>query len=210
MPIGYTCSKSLILCVTGRPSWNFKLVQSIVKRSSLVQTRVARWYCFQTKNPVWVHFWGPQNETVGIFYGHLEYITAIWYILWSFGNLVAVWYIPPFLVYWIKKNLATLVQTLLMQLFVGKRTRVGRVCTSIANEIGKRHVLGAKKVLQHKSICSFGRNLNSVMYAYMFVFMAFLCYKNHEFRPKVIFCKIGRIVASCIHIVAVFFNFRSM
>jgi hypothetical protein len=31
----------------------------------------------------------------GIFYGHLEYITAIWYILWAFGNLVAVWYISP-------------------------------------------------------------------------------------------------------------------
>jgi hypothetical protein len=23
----------------------------------------------------------------------LEYITAIWYILWQFGNLVAIWYI---------------------------------------------------------------------------------------------------------------------
>jgi uncharacterized protein YjbI with pentapeptide repeats len=34
---------------------------------------------------------------VGIFYGHLEsvhaYITAILYILWAFGNLVAIWYI---------------------------------------------------------------------------------------------------------------------
>jgi hypothetical protein len=32
-------------------------------------------------------------ENVGIFYGHLEHITAIWYILWPFGNLVAIWYI---------------------------------------------------------------------------------------------------------------------
>jgi hypothetical protein len=31
----------------------------------------------------------------GIFYVHLEYITAIWYILWTFGHLVAVWYIFP-------------------------------------------------------------------------------------------------------------------
>jgi hypothetical protein len=30
-------------------------------------------------------------EKVGIFYGRLEYITAIWYILWPFGNLVAIW-----------------------------------------------------------------------------------------------------------------------
>jgi hypothetical protein len=25
----------------------------------------------------------------------LEYIPAIWYILWPFGNLVAIWYIFP-------------------------------------------------------------------------------------------------------------------
>jgi hypothetical protein len=32
-------------------------------------------------------------ENVGIFYGHLEYFTAIRYILWSFGNVVIIWYI---------------------------------------------------------------------------------------------------------------------
>jgi hypothetical protein len=36
-------------------------------------------------------------EKVGVFFIHLKYITAIWYILWPFGNLVAIWYIfPPF------------------------------------------------------------------------------------------------------------------
>jgi hypothetical protein len=30
---------------------------------------------------------------VGLIYSHLEYIAAIWYILWAFGNLVAIWYI---------------------------------------------------------------------------------------------------------------------
>jgi hypothetical protein len=34
-------------------------------------------------------------EKVGILFGHLKYITAIYYILWPFGNLVAVWYILP-------------------------------------------------------------------------------------------------------------------
>jgi hypothetical protein len=34
-------------------------------------------------------------KKVGILYGPLEYISAIWYILWQFGNLVAVWYISP-------------------------------------------------------------------------------------------------------------------
>jgi hypothetical protein len=40
---------------------------------------------------------------VGIFYGHLAYFVAIWYI---FGNL----YVFPVLVCCTKKNLATLVQ----------------------------------------------------------------------------------------------------
>jgi hypothetical protein len=34
-------------------------------------------------------------ENVGIFYGHLKYITAIWYILWPFDKLVIIWYISP-------------------------------------------------------------------------------------------------------------------
>jgi hypothetical protein len=32
-------------------------------------------------------------ENVGIVYGHLEYIKAIWYILWALVNLVLIWYI---------------------------------------------------------------------------------------------------------------------
>jgi hypothetical protein len=47
-------------------------------------------------------------EKVGIFYVHLEYILAIWYILWPLGALVATWNIFPVLVYCVKKNLATL------------------------------------------------------------------------------------------------------
>jgi hypothetical protein len=34
-------------------------------------------------------------KNAGIFYGHLEYFTAIWYILWPFGNVVVIWYIFP-------------------------------------------------------------------------------------------------------------------
>jgi hypothetical protein len=34
-------------------------------------------------------------ENAGIFYGHLEYFTAIWHILWPFGNVVVIWYIFP-------------------------------------------------------------------------------------------------------------------
>jgi hypothetical protein len=34
-------------------------------------------------------------ETAGIFYGHLEYVTVIWYILWPFCNVAVIWYIFP-------------------------------------------------------------------------------------------------------------------
>jgi hypothetical protein len=34
-------------------------------------------------------------EKVDLFYGHLEFISAIWYNAWPFGNLVAMWCIFP-------------------------------------------------------------------------------------------------------------------
>jgi hypothetical protein len=34
-------------------------------------------------------------ENAGISYGHWEYFTVIWYILWPFGNVVVIWYIFP-------------------------------------------------------------------------------------------------------------------
>jgi hypothetical protein len=48
-------------------------------------------------------------ENVGIFYGHWEYFTAIWYILWPFRIVVVTRYFFPVLVYCVKTNLATLV-----------------------------------------------------------------------------------------------------
>jgi hypothetical protein len=34
-------------------------------------------------------------ENGSVFYGHMEYFTVIWYILWPFGNAVVIWYIFP-------------------------------------------------------------------------------------------------------------------
>jgi hypothetical protein len=34
-------------------------------------------------------------KKISIFCIFLEYISAIWYILWPFGNLLADWYIFP-------------------------------------------------------------------------------------------------------------------
>jgi hypothetical protein len=38
---------------------------------------------------------GLEIKKFGKYSGNLDYITAIWYILWSLGNLVAVWYLFP-------------------------------------------------------------------------------------------------------------------
>jgi hypothetical protein len=60
-------------------------------------------------------FWdileGLGMKNVGVFYGNLEYFTAIWNIMWSLiyyvcGNLVCfvvIWYISPILVYCTRK-----------------------------------------------------------------------------------------------------------
>jgi hypothetical protein len=45
---------------------------------------VARWHIFKPKIPIWVNFGGFALVVVGIFYDHLVYFAAIWYILWLF------------------------------------------------------------------------------------------------------------------------------
>jgi hypothetical protein len=70
--------------------------------------RVARWYIFLPKIPIWVTL-GEMNGKCwyilwpfGIFYGKLIYKMAFWYILWLFGILF------PVLFFCSNKNLATL------------------------------------------------------------------------------------------------------
>jgi hypothetical protein len=71
-------------------------------------SRVARWFVFKPKIPIWVHFGGPQIRKglyilwpFGIFYGDLGYYMTIWYILYSFGTFL------PVLVSCSNKNLAS-------------------------------------------------------------------------------------------------------
>jgi hypothetical protein len=55
---------------------------------------------------------GLAMEDVGIFYAHLKYLIAIWYILWPFGPICCHFGIFfPVVVYCTKKNLATLLRT---------------------------------------------------------------------------------------------------
>jgi hypothetical protein len=50
----------------------------------------ARWYICKPKIPLWVNFKGLGMEKVGIFFGHLEYITDMY-----FEHFTAIWYISP-------------------------------------------------------------------------------------------------------------------
>jgi hypothetical protein len=78
---------------------------------------------FQTKNTnlSFILGGGLWMENVGIFFGHLEYLTAIWYICIFCGQLV---YFSPFWVCCSKKNMATLFRsvrwTYVRHNFVGK------------------------------------------------------------------------------------------
>jgi hypothetical protein len=48
---------------------------------------------FQTENPNLGKFWRALEwkMLIHIIYVHLEYFTAIWYILWPFGNAVVIY-----------------------------------------------------------------------------------------------------------------------
>jgi hypothetical protein len=67
-------------------------------------------HIFRPKIPIWANFGGPWNgkgwyimymtiwnilQPFQIYYDHFKYITTIWYNLWHFGNLEAIWYIFP-------------------------------------------------------------------------------------------------------------------
>jgi hypothetical protein len=74
---------------------------------------------------------GLGKENVGTFYAHLECITAIQYILWTFGNLVVCKFgiFSPVLVYCIKKNLATLLFSRETKYFLAQQLKTSMVAT---------------------------------------------------------------------------------
>jgi hypothetical protein len=47
-------------------------------------------------------------DDVGVFYEHLVYLTAKWYIFGHLVHFAVIWYIFPILVYCTEKKLATL------------------------------------------------------------------------------------------------------
>jgi hypothetical protein len=65
---------------------------------------------FQTTNPNLGKFWRALELKMLVYFMTIwNIITAIWYILWSFGNFVVICFFALDLVYCVKKNLATLI-----------------------------------------------------------------------------------------------------
>jgi hypothetical protein len=66
------------------------------ERYKTVEIGVARWFVFKPKIPILMKFGGPWNIKYCYIFGHLEYITAIWYNLQPFaivcGHLVNVFF----------------------------------------------------------------------------------------------------------------------
>jgi hypothetical protein len=60
--------------------------------------RVARWYICKPKIPIWIKFWGTWNGKCCYIFAYLEYVMDIWFIVWSFGNFLVIWYI--FISFW--------------------------------------------------------------------------------------------------------------
>jgi hypothetical protein len=71
----------------------------------LVWARVARWFLFKPKIPILVHFGRPLEWKLLVYFMPNWNITAIWYILWSFGDFVGIWNIfPRFGTLWQEKS----------------------------------------------------------------------------------------------------------
>jgi hypothetical protein len=81
-----------------------KISLSTGKKSvTRIPGRVARWFVFKPKIPIWVNFLGSCNgKSVYVTYDHLVYFTAIGIILWPLGKFCRhlvyfprFWYFVP-------------------------------------------------------------------------------------------------------------------
>jgi hypothetical protein len=62
--------------------------------ANIEMSRSARWYSiFKPKITILGTFWRAFKNYIGVFYGHLEYFKATWYILCPFANFLVILYI---------------------------------------------------------------------------------------------------------------------
>jgi hypothetical protein len=93
---------NMYICMTGRNGQE-KIILPFL-------SRVARWYIFNPKIPIWVNFGASCNARCWYILCPFGLFTAIWYILWPFRIIYG--HLVYFFLFWYiccaKKNLATL------------------------------------------------------------------------------------------------------
>jgi hypothetical protein len=58
-------------------------------------SRLARWYIFKPKIPMWVNFGGPYNKKCWYILWSIGIFCRPFGIFWPFGSIVVIWYIFP-------------------------------------------------------------------------------------------------------------------
>jgi hypothetical protein len=88
------------------------IVMLLANQLSALATRVARWFVFIPKLPIWVIFGGPWSGKCWHILCPFGIFSAIWYNLWPFGIVCGLFGIFfPFWYIGTKKNLAILLPT---------------------------------------------------------------------------------------------------
>jgi hypothetical protein len=100
------CGLTVVCC--GRSS---VATESLFQVFRSVSTRVARWYIFKSKIPIWVNIGRSFHGRCCNILWHLVYFNAIFVFYDHLVCFVVIRYIFPILVCCTKKNLATLVST---------------------------------------------------------------------------------------------------
>jgi hypothetical protein len=89
---------------SGHPAFKSERGRKSAKVGSgnFLASRVARWFLFEPKIPIWVNLGGYCNGRCwyilwpfGQLSGHLAYLMAIWYMLHRFGTFYTFWYVVP-------------------------------------------------------------------------------------------------------------------
>jgi hypothetical protein len=76
-------------------SSQLKAVTGLAGHLLQVWRRVARWFLFRPKIPIWVYSGGPRNGKCCYIFWSFKYFTTIVYILWDIAYFLVIWYIFP-------------------------------------------------------------------------------------------------------------------
>jgi hypothetical protein len=72
--------------------------RALLSYIGVVAARYARWFVFKPKIQIWVNFGGScTGKCWYILWTLRPFMYGLFYILWTFGKVMVIWYIfPPF------------------------------------------------------------------------------------------------------------------